>query len=128
MVGAEMPVMLGRGGSVVPDVVEGRKIKESRQTPNPSMTDPPLGHVVATQLPAFNTFPEDESQLRQPPAPAAEQLEQDPSQVLQVPEAESKNSFCAQVGRHREEVRTGRVDGHVEHCVAAGPEHVRQSG
>jgi hypothetical protein len=67
-----------------------------------------------------------DKQLELPPA---EHDPQEESQLLQVPDDESKYSVLAQVGTQRlEVVRMGLFDGQERHWLKPGPEQDAQSG
>lgn len=111
---------------LVPDAC-GTTTSSERQTPRPGTTPEELLQLAATQLPPRKTWLELE-QARQLLGPDPEQLEQLVSQDWHVEDVLSKNCALLQVGRHRPLVKTGRLDGQLEHWLNEDPEQVAQSG
>lgn len=100
----------------------------ARQTPSPEVGPDPLPQSTFWHAPALNTWLELE-QDKQALEPPPEQLPQEESQDLQVPELESKYSVWAQVVTQRLAlVRTGKFEGQERHWLKALPEQVLQSG
>lgn len=112
--GESIPVILGKGATVPVPEGWGTITSSDRQTPIPGITLVLLLQFAPTHEPSLNTWLEF-PQARQELDPGPEQLEQLESQVWQVEVVLSKYWFWAQVGRQRPLVRTGRLEGQLEH-------------
>ena len=105
----------------------GTCTNSERQTPKSGITLVDTVQFADTHDPARRTRLELEH-AKQLVEPEPEQLEQLGSQFLQLELVRSKNSDWPQVGRQRPDERTGRVEGHAEHCSKDPPVQLRQSG
>lgn len=93
----------------------GTWTNSARQTPSPEVGPDPLPQSTLAHEPALKTclgFAQDRQELEPPP----EQLPQEESQVLQVPELESKYSVLPQfVTQRLPVVSTGKDAGQERH-------------
>jgi hypothetical protein len=90
-VGALIPVIVGKGGTLAVPEGSGTTTSSDRHTPIPVTTDVLLLQLASTHEPPLNTLLFESPQARQELGPAPEQLEQLESQAWQVEVVLSKN-------------------------------------